>query len=1060
MKFISTLCFFVLLTCTIATPATAQNVGGNRWLVWYPELGSTGSDAPNAAFSIKAAENTLADIVGSPTVNPSNSYAIGNDLRGYVYYDDRANSILRVIDPLQQAVIGTYNYAGNNIKDIHALQAFYVSATNKHYMAVANLYGDLSLTAVAIFDVTNPNAITFVKHILVTGIVKQYSGLLPSLTFAGRITGMTLGQSSFTSAGTTLFLATDDGVKLGSLTNVTVGGVPGRHPGVYIKITDPLAILSPVNIFEAYYNSTHFLAPTGTGGPHQIMYDQKNNLVYVSAESTNKILSFNATTGAPTNNVYSATVNPTQGGFHALNLNKEGTELYAGRAGGGANQDRAYKFVPEAAKATPTVIAPAAVSPELWSTADPIIKGVNLTPDETYLYAISETPGGVFLLDKTTMNVIQQSKKTDGSNAVFAKLDPHSYAFTLHDYGDAPASYGRVAHNLCNQTFVNDILRIGSYVDGDTVVGSSTGAFTDDVTVTPRGDDEDGITPSVISSLQGLYTGMTGVYTIAGIPVRNNTGLAANMVAWIDFNHNGVFEAAEGTVSVVPNGATSVTLNWNIPASVTSGGFYLRMRFSHDAAITVNVPHSVVSTGGEAAFDGEVEDHYLNPIVMVNGNLFNDANGNGVKPGSGEPNVGITSLYAYLVAGSLIIDKTNIQADGTFIFPNAPQNINNVHVILGTNNVPLGGSSASITKACTNPPSGWVYTGESHSSSADGIMDAVLSFNLGNVASVQKNFGIERLPDSDPKNYILWPPDYNTFITLNGAGLVPGPLSGNDAEDGVMGAGKKVAITSLPTNNNELWYNGVKITTGANGLTAPSPANPFVINNYDPNLMQVRFTGVGSLGTQFNYAYIDAADRQDPVPATYTLSWAGALSAQGLQLSATRNGNAVVLHWFTLTESNTSHFDLERSVDGVNFQSIGKVNAAGQSNARKNYSLNDNTAPSSTVYYRIRLNDIDGKKTYSNTVSVINNSITGQFAVNPNPVSTRYNITMHAPQGGVGTLQLVDLSGKTVWTKQYNLQKGQTFLSINRTTEAKGIYVMIFRVNETLATQKVIINDN
>ena len=344
MKFISTLCFFVLLTCSITFSASAQNVTGNRWLVWYPELGSTGSDAPNAAFSIKAAENTLADIVGSPSVNPSNSYAIGNDLRGYVYYDDRANSILRVIDPLQQAVIGTYNYGANNIKDIHALQAFYVSATNKHYMAVANLYGDLSLTAVAIFDVTNPNAITFVKHILCTGIVKQYAGLIPSLSFAGRITGMTLGQSSYTSSGTTLFLATDDGVKLGSFTNVTVAGVANRKPGVFIKISDPLALLSPVNLYEAYYNSTHFLAPTTTGGPHQIMYDQVNNLVYVSSEHNAKILSFNASTGAPTNNVYVPSVNPSTGGFHALNLNRAGTELYAGRASGGAGQDRAFKF--------------------------------------------------------------------------------------------------------------------------------------------------------------------------------------------------------------------------------------------------------------------------------------------------------------------------------------------------------------------------------------------------------------------------------------------------------------------------------------------------------------------------------------------------------------------------------------------------------------------------------------------------------------------------------------------------------------------------------------------
>jgi hypothetical protein len=1057
MKFISTLCFFILLTCTLSLPVTAQNVTGNRWLVWYPELGSAGSDAPNAAFSIKAAENTLADIVGNPTVNPSNSYAIGNDLRGYVYYDDRTNRTLRVIDPLQQAVIGTYNYSGNNIKDIHCLQAFYIAATNKHYMAVANLYGDLSLTAVAIFDVTNPNAITFVKHILVTGIVKQYAGIIPSLSFAGRITGMTLGQSSYTSSATTLFLATDDGVKLLSSTNVTVGGVANRHPGVFIKITDPLALLSPVNIYEAYYNSTHFLAPTTTGGPHQIMFDQGRNLVYVSAENTNKILSFNATTGAPTNNVYAATVNPSTGGFHALNLNKDGTELYAGRSNGGANQDRAYKFIPEGSKATPTLIAPAAVSPELWSTADPIIKGVNLTPDESYLYAISETPGGVFLLDKNTMNVIQQSKKTDGSNAVFAKLDPHSYAFTLHDYGDAPASYGRVAHNLANQTFVADNLRIGNYVDGDTTVQASAGAMTDDLTQTPRLNDEDGITPSIISTMMGLYTGMTGTYTITGIPVRNNSGISANMVAWIDFNHSGTFDPAEGTISVVPHGATSVNLNWNIPANTTGGAFYLRMRFTHDAAITVNVPHSVVSSGGEAAFDGEVEDHYLNPVVLVRGNVFNDANGNGVK--ATEPNIAGSSLFAYLVKNGRAVEKVPVNADGTYEFPAAPRYMLGAQLIIGKNNIPIGSLATSIMNVYNSPPTDWVYTGESDFNTADGLFDGRLHFDIIDLPIVEKNFGMERLPDSDPKAYFLTTPDYNSIITLNGTGMLPGPLSGSDIEDGILGASHKVSITSLPTNNNELWYNGVKITVGANGLTAPSPLNPFVINNYDPSLLQIKFTGTGT-GTEFHYAYIDAANMADPIPATYTLAWVYVLSAQGMQLSATRNNDAVILNWFTLIESNTNYFEVERSTNGANFQPIGKVNAAGNSNTRKNYSLTDHAVPSGTVYYRLRLIDIDGKKSYSNTVTVINHSISTQFAVNPNPVSTRYNVTMNAPQGGVGTLQLVDFSGKIVWSKQYNLQKGSTYLSINRTTEAKGIYVMIFRVNETVATQKVIINDN
>lgn len=1057
MKLICTLCFFVLLFMFASAPARAQNVTGNRWLVWYPELGSTGSDAPNAAFSIKAAENTLADIVGSPAVNPSNSYAIGNDMRGYVYYDDRANRILRVIDPLQQAVVGTYNYGPNNIRDIHGLQDFYIAATNKHYMAVANLYGDLSLTAVAIFDVTNPNSIVFVKHILCTGIVKQYAGVIPSLSFAGRVTGMTLGQSSFTSSGTTLFLATDDGVKAGSTTFITVGGIANRHPGVFIKITDPLGLVSPVNIFEAYYNSTHWLAPTGTGGPHQIMYDQENDIVYVSAENTAKILSFNGSTGTPTNNVYVPSVNPNNGGFHALNLNRTGQELYAGRANGGAGQDRAFKFKTESNKGTPTLVYPDAVSPELWSTADPIIKGVNLTPDETYLYAISETPGGVFLLDKKDMSIIQQAKKTDGTNAVFAKLDPHSYAFTLHDYGDAPASYGMVAHNLNNRTFVDDELRIGSYVDGDTTAGASAGANTDDLAQTPRVNDEDGIPADVAASLKGLYYGMTGTYTIADIPVKNTSGITANLVAWIDFDHDGRFEPTEGTVTAVPHGANKVTLTWNIPSNVSNGGFYLRMRLTHDAAITVNVPHSVVGSGGEVAFDGEVEDHYFNPVATVMGNLFNDANGNGVKQVSGEPNVNIGGLYAYLVIGTTIVEKTPVLSDGTFAFINSPRYVTNTQVIIGRNNLALGTPAANIQSIYNNPPAGWAYTGESHDNTPDGVMDGNLTFFVGAIPVLQRNFGIERLPDSDPKLYFIATPTLNSALTLNGTDMLPGPLSGSDMEDGIMGSGKKLAITSLPTWGNELWYNGVKITKGANGTTPPSPTNPFIINNYNPALLQIKFTGTGGINTIFNYAFIDAANMQDPTPATYEISWLNVLSAQGLQLSASKNDGSVLLNWSTLTEAKTDYFSVERSTDGTNFQAIGKVTAAGNSNARRSYKFTDNAATAATIYYRVRLYDIDRKNSISNTVIVTNTQAAGQFAINPNPVTSRFNISMNTESGN-GTLQLVDMAGKTIWTKQYNLQKGQSFLSINRSTEPKGIYVMVLKVNGNISTQKIIID--
>ncbi len=50
-----------------------------------------------------------------------------------------------------------------------------------------------------------------------------------------------------------------------------------------------------------------------------------------------------------------------------------------------------------------------------------------------------------------------------------------------------------------------------------------------------------------------------------------------------------------------------------------------------------------------------------------------------------------------------------------------------------------------------------------------------------------------------------------------------------------------------------------------------------------------------------------------------------------LDFTVTKNGNIAQLKWQTANEVNTSHFDIERSTDGVNFTAIGKVDAAGNS---------------------------------------------------------------------------------------------------------------------------------
>ena len=71
--------------------------------------------------------------------------------------------------------------------------------------------------------------------------------------------------------------------------------------------------------------------------------------------------------------------------------------------------------------------------------------------------------------------------------------------------------------------------------------------------------------------------------------------------------------------------------------------------------------------------------------------------------------------------------------------------------------------------------------------------------------------------------------------------------------------------------------------------------------------------------------------------------------------------NTVENVWVTSTEINVSHFNVQRSTDGITFYTIGKINAKGASK----YSFIDNTNHTGVVYYRLEMVDKNGSKTYS-----------------------------------------------------------------------------------------------
>ncbi|MCA8829463.1 choice-of-anchor D domain-containing protein [Hymenobacter pini] len=117
----------------------------------------------------------------------------------------------------------------------------------------------------------------------------------------------------------------------------------------------------------------------------------------------------------------------------------------------------------------------------------------------------------------------------------------------------------------------------------------------------------------------------------------------------------------------------------------------------------------------------------------------------------------------------------------------------------------------------------------------------------------------------------------------------------------------------------------------------------------------------------------------------------------------------VRLSWRTAAEQNNAGFEVQRSLDGKQFQTVGKVDGRGTTTQGQQYAFLDTNVPISTVYYRLRQLDADGKSSYS-TVRVMSRS--SEISLYPNPAHNE--LTLQLPAAVTGTYQVMNSLGQVV----------------------------------------------
>jgi len=151
------------------------------------------------------------------------------------------------------------------------------------------------------------------------------------------------------------------------------------------------------------------------------------------------------------------------------------------------------------------------------------------------------------------------------------------------------------------------------------------------------------------------------------------------------------------------------------------------------------------------------------------------------------------------------------------------------------------------------------------------------------------------------------------------------------------------------------------------------------------------------------------------------------------------NGNAVV-NWTTADEVNLSHYEIQRSDDGMQFYTIGTVAARNLTDLQQ-YEFTDNKALNTVTYYRLLSVDIDGRTKLSKVVLVNDNDQTDKYMAVVNPARNSMRVTTRN-LSGVFEYRINSLAGQII-------QQGQLIITTAGTAEINlpssiknGLYIL------------------
>lgn len=171
-------------------------------------------------------------------------------------------------------------------------------------------------------------------------------------------------------------------------------------------------------------------------------------------------------------------------------------------------------------------------------------------------------------------------------------------------------------------------------------------------------------------------------------------------------------------------------------------------------------------------------------------------------------------------------------------------------------------------------------------------------------------------------------------------------------------------------------------------------------------------------------------------------------------LNAMKTSAGIELGWNVTDESNeVNQYEIQKSTDGIAFQSLSIIKAKQNNTSLTQYSYTDNSLSSLKLYYRVVLHYADGRKTFSNTVTVTNKKEDNITVINP----AKDYITIGFKEKFSGSIDVMNPSGNKILSTQIKQQLGWYNMPLPVLPTGMYIIRMNDNTNQTSTAKQVYI---